>query len=187
MLARKYDLPVWITRGTQRVLRDSAMPRVEFFDSHTSFSIDGLQVRPFTVPHDAQEPCQFVFEYQSRRLGVLTDAGRMTPHIVECLHACDALLLECNHDADMLLAGPYSARLKQRVGGPLGHLSNAQAGHLLSTLDCSRLQHLVAAHLSDMNNRPELVQAELARVLDCEAGWIGVAGQEAGLGWRHIS
>jgi phosphoribosyl 1,2-cyclic phosphodiesterase len=187
MLARKYDLPVWITRGTQRVLRDSAMPRVEFFDSHTSFSIDGLQVRPFTVPHDAQEPCQFVFEYQSRRLGVLTDAGRMTPHIVECLHACDALLLECNHDADMLLAGPYSARLKQRVGGPLGHLSNAQAGHLLSTLDCSRLQHLVAAHLSDMNNRPELVQAELARVLDCEAGWIGVAGQEAGLDWRHIS
>jgi len=187
VLARKYDLPVWISRGTQRVLRDNAMPRVEYFDGHTPFSIDDLQVRPFTVPHDAQEPCQFVFEYQARRLGVLTDAGRMTPHIVECLDACDALLLECNHDTDMLTSGPYPERLKRRVGGPLGHLSNAQAGRLLSKLDCSRLQHLVAAHLSDKNNRPELAQAELAKVLDCDADWIGVARQEAGLDWRSIA
>lgn len=187
LLARKYDLPVWMTRGTQRVMRDNAMPRLQFFNGHTPFSIDGLQVSPFTVPHDAQEPCQFVFEFQARRLGVLTDTGRMTPHIVECLDACDALLLECNHDADMLATGPYSTRLKQRVGGPLGHLSNAQAGRLLSQLDCSRLQHLVAAHLSDSNNRPELAQAELARVLDCEADWIGVARQEAGLDWRRIA
>jgi phosphoribosyl 1,2-cyclic phosphodiesterase len=186
LLARKYDLPVWITRGTQRMLRDNELPRVQYFDGHAEFSIDDLQVRPFTVPHDAQEPCQFVFEYRARRLGVLTDAGRMTPHIIECLDACDALLLECNHDAEMLATGPYSATLKQRVGGPLGHLSNAQAGSLLSQLDCSRLQHLVAAHLSDKNNRAELAQAVLARVLDCETDWIGVAGQEAGLDWRTI-
>jgi phosphoribosyl 1,2-cyclic phosphodiesterase len=186
LLARKYDLPVWITRGTQRMLRDNELPRVQYFDAHAEFSIDDLQVRPYTVPHDAQEPCQFVFEYRARRLGVLTDAGRMTPHIIECLDACDALLLECNHDAEMLATGPYSATLKQRVGGPLGHLSNAQAGSLLSQLDCSRLQHLVAAHLSDKNNRAELAQAVLARVLDCETDWIGVAGQEAGLDWRTI-
>jgi phosphoribosyl 1,2-cyclic phosphodiesterase len=186
LLARKYDLPVWITRGTQRMLRDSELPRLQYFDGHAEFSIDALRVRPFTVPHDAQEPCQFVFEYQARRLGVLTDAGRVTPHIIECLDACDALLLECNHDADMLATGPYSASLKQRVGGPWGHLSNAQAGSLLSQLDYSRLQHLVAAHLSDKNNRAELAQAVLARVLDCETSWIGVAGQEAGLDWRSI-
>ena len=187
LLARKYELPVWITRGTHRMLRDNDIPHLQYFDGHADFSIDELQVRPFTVPHDAQEPCQFVFEHQALRLGVLTDTGRMTPHIIECLDACDALLLECNHDADMLATGPYSAVLKQRVGGPLGHLSNAQAGSLLSRLDCSRLQHLVAAHLSDKNNRPQLAQAVLARVLDCETDWIAVAEQETGLDWRSIS
>jgi phosphoribosyl 1,2-cyclic phosphodiesterase len=187
LLARKYDLPVWMTRGTQRVLRDSDMPCVQYFDGHADFTIEDLQVSPFTVPHDAQEPCQFMFEYQTQRLGVLTDTGRMTPHIIECLDACDALLLECNHDTDMLASGPYSAALKHRVGGPLGHLSNAQAGSLLSRLDCSRLQHLVAAHLSDKNNRPDLAQAALASVLDCAPDWIGVADQDDGLDWRAIA
>jgi phosphoribosyl 1,2-cyclic phosphodiesterase len=187
LLARKYDLPVWISRGTHRMLRDNEILQVQYFDGHEDFSIGALRVRPFTVPHDAREPCQFVFEHRSVRFGVLTDTGRMTPHILECLDACDALLLECNHDADMLATGPYSATLKQRVGGPLGHLSNAQAGSLLSRLDCSRLQHLVAAHLSDKNNRPELAQAALAKVLDCETDWIGVAGQETGLDWRTIA
>lgn len=187
LLARKYDLPVWITRGTYRVLRDNDIPRLRYFDGHADFSIDDLQVRPFTVPHDAREPCQFVFEHQAQRLGVLTDTGRMTPHIIECLDGCDALLLECNHDSDMLATGPYSALLKQRVAGPLGHLSNAQAGNLLSRLDYSRLQHLVAAHLSDKNNRPQLAQAVLAKVLGCDTDWIAVAGQEQGLDWRSIS
>jgi phosphoribosyl 1,2-cyclic phosphodiesterase len=118
---------------------------------------------------------------------MLTDTGRMTPHIIECLDACDALLLECNHDADMLMGGPYPESLKQRVGGPLGHLSNAQAGEVLSLLDTSRLQHLVAAHLSDRNNRPELARQALAAALDCETGWVGVAEQESGLDWRTIS
>lgn len=186
LLARKYDLPVWITRGTKRMLRDTAIPHLQYFDGHADFRLGELLVRPFTVPHDAQEPCQFVFEFQALRLGVLTDTGRMTPHIIECLDGCDALLLECNHDAGMLAAGPYSAALKQRVGGPLGHLSNAQAGSLLARLDSSRLQHLVAAHLSDKNNRPELAQAALAKVMDCETDWIGIAGQETGLDWRTI-
>ena len=187
VLARKYGLPVWLTRGTYRALRDDDVPRVEYFDGHTECAICEVQVRPFTVPHDATEPCQFVFEHADQRLGVLTDTGRMTPHIVESLDSCDALLLECNHDADMLASGPYSASLKIRVGGPLGHLSNAQAGSLLARLDCSRLQHLVAAHLSDKNNRPELAQAALAEVLQCEADWIGIACQDDGLDWRTIA
>jgi phosphoribosyl 1,2-cyclic phosphodiesterase len=186
LLARKYELPVWISRGTHRMLGDNDIRHVQYFDGHGDFRIGALQVRPFTVPHDAREPCQFVFEHRAARFGVLTDTGRMTAHILECLDACDALLLECNHDADMLATGPYSAMLKQRVGGPLGHLSNAQAGNLLAQLDCTRLQHLVAAHLSDKNNRPELAQAALAKVLDCETDWIGVAGQETGLDWRTI-
>lgn len=187
LLARKYDLPVWMTRGTLRMLRDDKLPCVHHFDGHCGFSFDALQVRPFTVPHDACEPCQFTFEHEQLRLGVLTDTGRMTPHVLDSLHGCDALLLECNHDVDMLADGPYSDSLKKRVGGPLGHLSNAQAGSLLSQLDTSRLQHLVAAHLSDKNNRPALAQAALAGALQCEPDWIAIADQDAGLDWRTIA
>lgn len=187
LLARKYDLPVWLTRGTRQVMRDADVPAMHHFDGHSRFSIGDLQVDPFTVPHDAREPCQFTFDDGNRRFGMLTDTGRMTPHIIECLDACDALLLECNHDADLLMGGPYSAALKRRVAGPLGHLSNAQAGEMLSRLDTSRLQHLVAAHLSDKNNRPELARRALATTLDCETDWIGVADQEQGLDWREIS
>jgi len=138
------------------------------------------------VPHDACEPCQYLFDDGARRLGVITDTGRVTPHIVDSLEHCDALLLECNHDPQLLACGPYPAALKQRVGGPLGHLSNAQAGALLARLDTTRLQHLVAAHLSDRNNRPALARAALADALNCEPHWIGVAGQEDGFDWRAI-
>lgn len=186
-LARKYRLPVWLTRGTYGMLRDTGLPEVRYFDGHASLEIGDLHIDPFTVPHDAREPCQFVCADGARRFGLLTDTGRMTPHIIESLDGCDALLLECNHDADMLAGGSYPAALKRRVGGPLGHLSNGQAGSLLAALDCSRLQHLVAAHLSDSNNRPALAQAALATALDCAADWIGVADQEAGLDWRAIS
>jgi len=186
-LARKYDLPVWMTRGTRRMLRDDKLPCVHHFDGHSGFSIGALKVHPFTVPHDACEPCQFAFEHEQLRLGVLTDTGKMTPHILECLHGCDALLLECNHDVDMLADGPYPDTLKARVGGSQGHLSNAQAGTLLSQLDTSRLQHLVAAHLSDKNNRPALAQAAQAGVLACAPDWIGIADQDEGLDWRAIA
>jgi phosphoribosyl 1,2-cyclic phosphodiesterase len=186
-LARKYRLPVWLTRGTWQTLRDRELPEVHHFDAHDIFAVAGLQMQPFTVPHDAREPCQFTFNDGAHRLGVLTDTGRMTPHIVEQLDVCDALLLECNHDAGMLAGGDYSAALKRRVGGPLGHLSNAQAAALLAQLDLSRLQHVVAAHLSEQNNRPELARAALADTLDCEHGWIGIADQEQGLDWRTIS
>jgi len=187
VLARKYAMPVWLTRGTHRALRDDAIAQLNYFEGHADFSIEDLQVQPFTVPHDAREPCQFVFEYQGQRLGLLTDTGRMTPHIVASLHACDALLLECNHDSGMLANGPYSNSLKHRVGGPLGHLSNGQAASLLDQLDCSRLQHLVAMHLSDKNNQPALAQAALASVLDCAPDWIGIACQDDGLDWRTIA
>jgi phosphoribosyl 1,2-cyclic phosphodiesterase len=186
VLARKYDLPVWMTHGTCRMLRDDDLPDIRYFDGQAVLEIGDLQVRPFTVPHDAGEPCQVTFDNGQHRLGVLTDAGRITPHIHTCLDAADALLLECNHDVDMLADGPYSRALKQRVGGPLGHLSNAQAAGLLRQLDTGRLQHIVAAHLSDKNNAPALARSALAGALDCEADWIGIAGQDDGLDWREI-
>jgi phosphoribosyl 1,2-cyclic phosphodiesterase len=186
-LARQYDVPVWLSAGTQLMLRDEALPEIHRFDGQTGICVGDLEIQPFTVPHDAREPCQFVFADGKHRFGLLTDTGRITAHIRACLDGCDALMLECNHDTVMLATGPYSASLKARVGGPLGHLSNAQAAGLLQSIDCSRLQHVVAAHLSDKNNHPELARASLAHSLGCATEWISVAGQETGLAWRALA
>jgi phosphoribosyl 1,2-cyclic phosphodiesterase len=186
VLARKYDLPVWLSNGTRRMLQDNDLPDMRRLESATRIDIGDLAIMPYTVPHDAREPCQYVCTDGNHRFGLLTDTGRITAHIRECLDACNALLLECNHDADMLASGPYPERLKQRVGGPLGHLSNRQAAGLLEQIDTSQLQHVVAAHLSDKNNRPELARQALAVPLACAPDWIGVAGQDDGLEWRVI-
>jgi phosphoribosyl 1,2-cyclic phosphodiesterase len=186
VLARKYGLPVWLSNGTRRVLQDNDLQDARSLDGEAHIEIGDLDVRPYTVPHDAREPCQYVFADGNRRFGMLTDTGRITAHIRDCLDACDALLLECNHDADMLANGPYTANLKQRVGGPLGHLSNGQAGKLLKQIDTSHLQHVVAAHLSEKNNRPELARQALAAPLACVPDWIGIAGQDEGCDWRDI-
>ena len=122
-----------------------------------------------------------------KRLGVLTDTGCSTPHIEATLSGCDALVLECNHDVAMLTNGNYPASLKQRVGGRFGHLNNADAATLLARLDNSRLQHIVAAHLSHRNNRPELAAQALSTALGCDQGWIAVATQEEGFAWREIT
>lgn len=186
-LARRYNIPVWMTPGTARHPRLGVLPQQQLFNSHAVFSIDALELAPYPVPHDAREPVQFVFGDGCRRLGILTDVGCWTPHIESQLSGCDALLLECNHDSDMLLQGGYPASLKQRVGGRHGHLSNVQSAELLSTLDRSKLQHLVAAHLSAENNRPALAQQALAEVMNCSPDWIGVADQDEGLMWREIA
>ncbi len=187
VLARKYGVPVWSTSGTGIMLQDEALPELHRLDAHAGMEIGDLEIHPCIVPHDAREPCQYVFYDGRRRLGVLTDTGRITAHICEALDRCDALVLECNHDPLMLAQGPYSSSLKARVGGPLGHLSNAQAADLLTRIDATRLQHIVAAHLSEKNNRPELARDALATALDCEPDWIAIAGQETGLGWRTLA
>ncbi|MFQ5488769.1 MAG: MBL fold metallo-hydrolase, partial [Gammaproteobacteria bacterium] len=120
------------------------------------------------------------------RLGLLTDTGSPTPHIAALLGGCDALFLECNHDEELLAQSTYPPSVRARIGGRLGHLNNQQAAALLSAIDCSRLQHVVAAHLSEQNNTPALARAALSAALGCEAPWIGIAGQDSGLAWREI-
>ena len=189
-LASKYQIPVWLTHGTLTMVERYLPPRCDFkmhvIDSHQTFDIGDVQVHPFPVPHDAREPVQFVFTDGAQKLGVLTDTGSSTPYIEEMLSGCNALALECNHDLDMLMSGPYSYPLKQRVGGRLGHLDNAASARLLAKLDNSKLQHLVAAHLSAKNNLPALAKKALSDVLGCEAGWVGIADQTLGFDWRQI-
>ena len=185
-LARRYKIPVWMTHGTARHKRLGALPELNYFNSHETFTIQDVELSPYPVPHDAREPAQFVFGDGQHRLGILTDVGCWTPHIEQQLSACDALMLECNHDKGMLYQGSYPYSLKERVGGRHGHLSNAQAAELLARLDCTKLQHIVAAHLSEENNQASLAQQALATVLSCETDWVAVACQEQGLAWREV-
>jgi len=189
--AARHNIPVWLTYGTlkmvPRYFPSQHALQLHVVDSHTAFTILDVEVQPYPVPHDAREPVQYVFSDGSRRLGVLTDVGRITPHIEDRLSGCHALVLECNHDAAMLQNGPYSWPLKKRVGGDLGHLENADSAELLSKLDNSRLQHIVAAHLSAKNNTPQLAKTALANVLGCAPDWVGVADQSQGFDWRSIA
>lgn len=185
-LARKYQLPVWLTHGTRRAKAFADLPLVREIDPHQPFSIADLEIHPYPVPHDANEPVQFVFSDGAKRLGVLTDVGCSTPHIESMLSGCDALVLECNHDSTLLANSDYPYSLKQRISGRLGHLNNQQAAEILANLNASRLQHLVAAHLSHKNNTPDLAIAALMAVLNCTADWIGVADQQLGFDWREI-
>ena len=184
--SRRFGIPVWMTAGTEAVHRGGEVAAWHCFSSHQPFRIGDLEIAPYPVPHDAREPCQFVFSDGAVRLGVLTDAGSITAHMVQALDGLDALILECNHDPELLARGPYPARLQQRVGGRYGHLSNQQAADLLGQIVTSRLQHLVAAHLSEKNNRVDLARAALAQVLHCAAADIGVAEQQNGIAWRDV-
>ena len=188
-LARKHSIPVWLTHGTRQMHGKAldGLSGLSEISPHHAFAVGELQIQPYAVPHDAVEPVQYVFGDGAKRLGVLTDTGSATPHIEATLNGCDALVLECNHDADMLANGAYPYSLKQRVGGRFGHLNNADAAALLARLDNSRLQHIVAAHLSRKNNTRELAVDALSAALGCAQDWVAVATQEEGLDWREIA
>ena len=159
--------------------------RLSILTAREPLAVEGVEVRPFTVPHDAREPVQFVLSDGAARLGVLTDIGIGTPHVVETLSGLDALVLECNYDREMLWSGGYPRWLKERIAGPFGHLDNEDSARLLAALDRSRLKHVVGAHLSQQNNRPELARRALARALGCEEEWISLATQDDGFAWRE--
>ncbi len=185
-LAARHGITVRCTMGTARGFRQQPPETFEPISPHESFDMGGLAVHPMPVPHDAREPCQFVFSDGASRLAIVTDLGRPTAHVIACLEGCDAIAVECNHDRDMLADGPYPPALKRRVSGPLGHLSNDQAAALLAAMDTTRLKHVVAVHLSEINNTPALALQGLAAVLGCEEDDLEAAGQENGLGWRSL-
>jgi phosphoribosyl 1,2-cyclic phosphodiesterase len=187
--AGKYDIPVWLTFGTIFEVGDrfDGIAQMFGFDSHDVFRIGDLEIHPFPVPHDAREPVQFVVSDGQHRLGLLTDIGGSTPFVQASLTGCSALVLECNHDRELLASGDYPPSLKNRIAGRFGHLHNEAAAALLAALDTSRLQHIVAAHLSQSNNTPQKARAALAGALRCAEDWIGIADQAEGFGWRALA
>lgn len=191
-LARACGIPVYLTHGTAHAARrmgiDSLVEsgQVRWIDPHAPFEIEGLRIEPVAVPHDAREPVQFVFDDSLRRLGVVTDLGHATAHVVRALGRLDCLVLEANHDAAMLEASAYPWVLKRRIAGPYGHLENAAAAGLLAAIDHARLARVVAAHLSRQNNTPERARAALAHAWGVAPERIDVADQDDGMGWLEV-
>lgn len=185
--ARRHGTPVWLTHGTgQAVAADCHGVRMHVCRDAQPIVIGGLEAVPYTVPHDAREPVQYVLSDGVRKLGVLTDAGHATPHLIDMLGGCDALMLECNHDRQMLATSAYPPSLRQRIGGAYGHLSNATSAEILGAIDRSRLRTVVGAHLSRQNNTPALARSALTEVVDPVATTIMIACQEEGFDWVDI-
>ncbi len=164
----RYGVALWTSAGTAQAMGvHEGTPSLSIVRDGQVFSIRGIEFRPFTVPHDAREPLQLRCSDGDRRLGMMTDVGDVTAHALASLAGVHALVLESNHDVDLLSRSAYPDFLKRRVAGQHGHLSNLQAASALAALRHGQLNTVVAAHLSERNNRPELVSRAFAAVLGC--------------------
>jgi len=184
-LAKKYSIPVVMTAGTARALKPEGLEDLRLVNAQASFSVGGIEVTPVAVPHDAREPVQYVFVRHRLKLGILTDLGCITPHVINSFDGCVGLLLEANHDPELLAMGAYPASLKRRVGGDWGHLNNGQAAGLLARIDRRRLRVLVMGHISQHNNRVDLVRDALAPYQD-ELPNVHYACQQQGFHWQVV-
>jgi phosphoribosyl 1,2-cyclic phosphodiesterase len=142
-----------------------ALPGVEYFAAGCGFSIGDIAITPFTIPHDAADPVGFVFEAEGIRMGMATDLGYMPTNVKMALRKCDVLMLESNHDLEMLRDGPYPWSVKQRVMSRVGHLSNDAAAEFLEKNYDGYASYVVLAHLSECNNLPELARVMAERAL----------------------
>ena len=186
-LSDQYNIPVWMSAGTAAEMGYvNALGLLRTASDGDVISLNGLQLCPFTVPHDAREPLQLSCTDGAAKLGVLTDLGHATAHVIEKLRGCHALILECNHDADLLADSLYPLFLKRRVGGHYGHLANSQAAEIAGAVLHSNLKYVVAAHLSQQNNLPELVESSLAQALSCNTNDIIIASQNDGCPWLSV-
>jgi len=189
-LAKRTALPVWMSRGTALAsgVLEWGLPsdKLLLVKDGQTLTLGSLQLQPFTVPHDAREPLQLRCSDGASSLGVLTDLGHGSNHVVQALQTCQALLLECNHDSELLAQSAYPPFLKKRIAGPLGHLSNSESAQLASALNHSGLNLLVAAHLSERNNRPDMAQAVLSLALGCGIDDIPVADPLEGTPWYTV-
>jgi len=186
--ARRHSIPVHATYGTIQGAGNALCGIASLCEMEPSgrFPVGAFEVLPVAVPHDAREPVQFVLSDGASSIGVITDLGSITPHVTASFSGLDALVLEANHDADMLRQGSYPKFLKERVGGRYGHLSNEVAARLLAAVASDRLQHVVAAHLSLKNNTAALARQAFAGALGCAEDWVAVATED-GLDWREVA
>ncbi len=188
-LARKYQLPVMMTAGTSKFLDNTSNNNdkidLSLLESDLTFHVGDIELMPVSVAHDAREPVQFVMKGGGMTLGVLTDLGSVTPHVLDNYRCCDGLLVESNHDTAMLANGSYPSSLKKRVGGDWGHLNNQQTRQLLESIQLEQLQQLVIGHISQQNNHVDLVKEELSE-LSNRLSTVHYACQNKGFSWIEL-
>ena len=184
-LCKKYKIPIYLSAGTYRAVYDESLELINIVDTEVPFNVGDFRILGITVPHDALEPLQYIFEANFLRFGVLTDLGHLTPNIFEHYDSLDALLLEANHDELMLAQGMYPSFLKARISGGWGHLSNKQAIDFLSKIDRTRLQHVLFGHMSDRNNCQEALK-NLVEQRSGNLGKVHYANYEYGSDWIEI-
>lgn len=185
-LSARYGVPVWASAGTLQALQKSrALPLAQRISDGSTVAVGGLQIRPFTVPHDAREPLQLTCTDGDRSLGITTDLGHATPYLLQQLSHCNALILESNHDPQLLARSRYPDFLKRRISGMLGHLNNAQAVDILRAVGHAGLGIVMAAHLSESNNDPQQVRQMFSQALGRSLDEVMVSGRN-GLDWLPV-
>ncbi|RDI24984.1 phosphoribosyl 1,2-cyclic phosphodiesterase [Pseudacidovorax intermedius] len=183
-LSQREGIDVWMSEGTWLATgAPDYAGRLHLARDGEAIEVGELQVQPFTVPHDAREPLQLRCTDGARTLAVLTDLGHASAHVMARLAGVDALLLEFNHDVALLSQSRYPPFLKRRVGGNYGHLSNTAASEIARTVNHGGLRHVVAAHLSEQNNRPDLVRQAMAEALGAAAHEMLAADAAEGSPW----
>ncbi len=182
VLSRRFGLRVYINDGTRQASASALgkLPGICPFSCGDTFGIGNLTIHPFSISHDAEDPAGFSITCNGAKVGVATDLGIVTGVVKTHLKACDILILEANHDPQMLIDGPYPWPLKQRIRGRSGHLSNDDTALLLETLQHDRLAHVILAHLSEENNTPEKARQAVMTVLNGGGVTLHVASQAAG-------
>ena len=182
VLSRRFGLTVYINDGTRQA-SENALGKLSGFSPFScghAFTIGSLAIHPFSISHDAEDPAGFTISCNGGKVGVATDLGIATGVVKTHLQACDILILEANHDPQMLIDGPYPWPLKQRIRGRSGHLSNDDTALLLEVLQHDRLAHVILAHLSEENNTPDKARQAVKTVLNAASVRLHVASQAAG-------
>lgn len=186
--AQRWNIPLWMSEGTAIHAIRTPKEALDLHYAHDGsiFEVGQLRVTPFTVPHDAREPLQVKVEDGIHRMAVLTDLGRPTDHAMRHIYNCQALVLEANHEPKLLLDSNYPYHLKKRIASEFGHLSNQIAADILQEFESSKLKKVVAAHLSEQNNLPELVWEALARCLQAPQTQLCIADALQGTKWQCV-
>ena len=172
VLSRRFNLPVFISSKTEKaaVSQLGNVRVIKNFECGSPFMINDLSIHPFSISHDAEDPSGFTVNQNGAKIGLATDLGIATSMVKEHLKGCSLLILEANHDEDMLLNGPYPWPVKQRIKSRTGHLSNEASKNLLKEVQHDRLKYVILAHLSKTNNTPQKALSEVGRAItDCHA------------------
>lgn len=173
-VARKYNIPVYINKGTLRSLYLGPCI-IKQFENHLSFRIGEFKIMPLNLSHDAADPSGFIVESNNKRFGVITDTGVPTEQIKDAIGKLNGVLIESNHDIDMLINGPYPGYLKQRILSSEGHLSNIAAGHLIYERSSEKLKEVILGHLSGNNNTPALALKTFETLMKSKIKYMNVA------------